>query len=229
MAFGSNIYVAIGATGVYESSDKFDWKRTSDLQFSHVVYANGFYAVAADGIYVKGADGWALAHAFVIPVVCARNVNGEALFGTTQGTILRSSDWSEVSVGLGAIWLSDSSDDILDVLLVRSDYVESLQGTLNNLVSTGTTEIDGLTVHACAYDDVNKCVVASLAFDGQPMFAVLKNNQWLFSIVALDEPAISLARGAVLTSNAVYTTTDYVSFTLLHSFADFEAQTLAYL
>lgn len=112
--------------------------------------------------------------------------------------------------------------------MARSGYVESFRGTLENLVSTGVTDIDGLTVHDCAYDDANKCVVASMSFDGQPMFAVLK-NQWLFSIVALDKPALALAHGAVLTSDEIYTTTDYVTFTPLHSFADFEAKTLAYM
>ncbi|MND74945.1 hypothetical protein D3C80_665520 [compost metagenome] len=112
--------------------------------------------------------------------------------------------------------------------MARSGYVESFRGTLENLVSTGVTDIDGLQVHDCAYDAANKCVVASMSFDGQPMFAVLK-TQWLFSIVALDKPALALAHGAVLTSDEIYTTTDYVTFTHLHSFADFEAKTLAYM
>lgn len=195
-----------------------------DLVFSHIVYAGKFYAcVDGVGIYALDKD-WTLVHEFTGNFVCARNIDGPA-FGTDQGTILIGPEWHSVTVGVGRVWLTDTSADFR-VVLNNGDQLETFRGSVNALISEGVTELDGLTVSGCWYDQQNKCVVVSAAFDDCPIYAVYKNG-WTFNIVEGDV-AIDVADGAMLTSNAVYTTKDWATFELLHTFENFAAKTLLF-
>lgn len=225
MASGDGRYIAVGSK-VYESFDKIEWTETDvDLVFSHVVYANKFYAcVDGVGIYALDED-WTLVHEFTGNFVCARNIGGPA-FGTDQGTILIGPEWNSISVGIGRVWLTDTSTDFR-VVLHSGDQMETFRGSVNALVSEGVTELEGLTVYDCWYDQQNKCVVVSASFDSNPIFAVYKNG-WTFNLVMGVPEAVSLADGAMLTSDAVYTTQDWATFELLHTFENFTARTLLF-
>lgn len=197
-----------------------------DLVFSHIVYADKFYAcVDGVGIYALDKD-WTLVHEFTGNFVCARNIGGPA-FGTDQGTILFGPVWQSVTVGAGNVWLTNTASDFR-VVLHSGDQMETFRGPVNALVSEGVSELEGLTVSDCWYDQQNKCVVVSAMFDDSPIFAVYKNG-WQFNIVMGVPEAVSLADGAMLTSNAIYTTTDWATFEKMHTFENFEAKTLIYL
>lgn len=209
---------------MFTSVDKIEWTATDvNLAFSHIVFADKFYGtVDGVGIYALDSD-WTLVHEFAGNFVCARNL-GQPAFGTDQGTVIVGPDWQEISVGTGRVWLTDQAAGFR-VALHNGDTLETFAGPLNSLVSEGTSELEGLDISGCWYDTKNKCTVISGAFDGQPIFAVYKNG-WIFNFSDLEAPAVSLSDGYVLTHDAVYSTTDYSSFSLLHRFENFEAKTL---
>lgn len=197
-----------------------------DLVFSHIVYADKFYAsVDGVGIYALDED-WTLVHEFAGNFVCARNLGGPA-FGTDQGTILLGPDWRSVTVGVGRVWLTNTSTDSR-VILHSGDQLETFVGPVTALVSEGVSELEGLTVSDCWYDQQNKYVVVSATFDNSPIFAVYKNG-WNFNLVDLDALPVAIADGALLTSDAIYTTKDWAKFELLHKFENFNARTLRYV
>jgi hypothetical protein len=214
-------------SGVFESVDKIEWTPMDvDLVFSHVVFADKFYAcVDGVGIYALDED-WTLVHEFTGNFICARNIGGPA-FGTDQGTILIGPEWHTVTVGEGNVWLTNSSTDFR-VVLHNGDQLETFRGPVEALVSEGSSELEGLVVSGCWYDQTNKCVVVSATFADAPIFAVYKNG-WEFNIAMLDAEAVDVADGAMLTSDAVYTTTNWATFVLLHKFENFVAKTLVYV
>nr|DAF93663.1 MAG TPA: hypothetical protein [Myoviridae sp. ctshb19] len=215
--------MAVGSK-VYTSTDKVEWIPSDvNLAFSHIVYADKFYAsVDGVGIYALDTD-WTLVQEFDGNFVCARNVDGPA-FGTDRGTILHGPNWQEISVGTGRVWLTDKAPGFR-VVLHNGNLMETFSGPITALVSEGISDLDNLVVTGCWYDTKNSCTVVSAAFDGQPIFAVYKNG-WTFNIVDLADSAVALADGALLTNNAIWTTSDWSRFELLHQFADFDAKTL---
>lgn len=176
------------------------------------------------GIYALDSD-WTLVHEFDGNFVCARNVNGPA-FGTDQGSILVGPNWQEIEVGAGRVWLTDQATNFR-VVLHSGQTMETFRGPITALTSEGVTDLDGLVVTGCWYDARNGYAVVSAVFDDQPIFGVYKNG-WTFNIVDLDAPAVALYDGTVLTHNAVYTTTNWSQFVLLHQFENFVAKTLLY-
>uniref|UniRef100_A0AB39CEC2 Uncharacterized protein n=1 Tax=Pseudomonas phage HRDY3 TaxID=3236930 RepID=A0AB39CEC2_9VIRU len=174
------------------------------------------------GIYALDQD-WTLVHEFDGNFVCARNI-GVPAFGTDRGTVIAGPDWQEISVGAGRVWLTGQGAGFR-VALHSGDRLETFAGTVNSLVSEGWSELNGLNITGCWYDSKNSRTVISGVFDDQPIFAVYKNG-WTFNIVDLEAPAVSLADGYVLTHDAVYSTTDYSKFNLLHRFENFEAKTM---
>jgi len=194
-----------------------------NLAFSQIVFADKFYAsVDGVGIYVLDSD-WKLVYEFDGNFVCARNI-GQPAFGTDRGTVIVGPEWSEISVGTGRVWLTNQAAGFR-LATHNGDVLETFAGPVTSLVSEGTTNIEGLDISGCWYDAKNGYSVICGSFGGQPVFATYK-NRWIFEFSDLEAPAVSLCDGYVLTHDAVYSTTDYSSFNLLHRFEQFDAKTL---
>lgn len=222
------MYVAVG-DAVYTSTDKEDWDIVDvELgEFSHVVYADKFYmSVDGVGIYSFDGDAWVLEVQDACTYTHAITVDGVPMFGTADGRIMYGPSWNFVFVAPGAV--SMIYDTQFHVVVDSETTLETFSGTLFDLVSEGTTDIEDFTVTDTWYDTQRKIfVVAAYATDDKsPVFFNYSKGEWTMVFSDLDTHAVSLADGGVATENAVYTTTDYVSFDLLHTFEDFEVRTL---
>jgi hypothetical protein len=218
--------------GIFTSTDKQDWN-AEDVVFgecSHVVFSGTKFYVAENGFGIRSFDGttWQTVHEDATVFTSSLNVNGIPLFGTADGRIMYGPLWDVVTVGEGVVNMAFSNK--FHVTVNTPNTLETFSGRMGQLVSEGVTNIEGFTVTDMWYDAVKEIVVVSAyATDDQsPVFFNCKNGVWTFVFSDLNAPALSLANGAVATADAIYTTTNYSDFVLLHSFEGFEVRDLIY-
>lgn len=196
-----------------------------------MTYADAFYVgVNGEGIfsYVDGV--WNQVYAGAHEFTDAISYNKIPVFATSTGTLLTGPQWTETAVSSGRIKLAYS--DRLWVVVNGIGTLEVFAGAnVNSLVSLGTNVIEEIEVTASSYDNVNKCVVVSgfATSDQSPFFYIFKDGQWtmIFSNLALH--ASALTRNALIVGQTLYKTNDYLAFTELHTFENFEPRALVYV
>lgn len=218
--------------GIYTSTDKQDWN-AEDVVFgecSHVTFAGTRFFVAENGVGIHSFDGetWQTVHEEDTIFTSSLSVGGIPLFGTADGRIIYGPTWGVYDVGDGVVNMAYSNK--FHVSVNTPNTLETFSGRLGQLVSEGVTNIEGFTVTDMWFDTVkNIVVVSAYATDDQsPVFFNCKNGEWTLVFSDLNAPALSLADGAVATANAIYTTSNYSDFVLLHSFEGFEVRDLIY-
>lgn len=223
IAASASRWLAVGGVGtgsVFSSTDKLEW---TEMPFGFgeckatICSAEKFYiAVDGEGIYKLDADTWVLDYASTQTFTNGVDANGIPIFATDDGYLLTGPLWASKKVSDGVLHVACNSKLVVASLV--GETLETFVGTTaQNLVSEGTSTLDGLSVFVLYADTKGGLLGAGKTNTGSPLMFVRNGTRWLFVFSSLPEPITHVVTNAVASGKQIYTTTDYINYTAYHA------------
>jgi hypothetical protein len=220
---GAGRWLAVGGEGsgsVFSSTDKATWV---EMPFGFgeckaAIFSAGKFYVAVDGegIYALDADVWTLVQASAQVFTNGVDANGVPIFATTDGDLWVGPTWTSKKVSSGKLKVAYNAK--LFVASLVGETLETLVGTTaQNLVSEGTSTLDGLDIFSF-FVDANGVVVGTCKMNvDEPLIMVRRNNKWTFVFSDMPVPLTHVVNKAVAGGPTIYTTSNYFDYTEYYS------------
>ena len=223
IAASASRWLAVGGVGtgsVFSSTDKLEW---TEMPFpfgeckATICSADKFYiAVDGEGIYKLDVDTWVLDYASAQTFTNGVDANGIPIFATADGYLLTGPTWTSKKVSDGELRVACNSKLVVASLV--GETLETFVGTTaQNLVSEGTSTLDGLSVFALYADTKGGMLGTCKMNEDSPVLYVRKGTRWLFVFSNLPAPITHAVTNAVASGKQIYTTTNYLNYTPYHA------------